>query len=422
MTDVNQKFVDTSNYVDYTCNIIMTDVNQKFVDTSNVISNRITGLAVANINGLQDALDAKQASVSASATSIITITNSTLNTLIEKKETKKIYYDGNFEITSNFYCSNLSCKDLKTEGKTVLSNPNAVDEYATINPYLNRLTKNVVFQIDNTGNKVAKDLISSTTYDYNKDYIDYALNVYAGHIQNGVGQLYFYDKYIETNPLDTESFSVSFWFYVPNGMPQPNTLYKYVCEPLRIDQQRFNFLFQDRRRLRLLITRGNYGGNIGTLPEIRLDANFGTFSEPENFLPICEGNLINFTTNYSNPLFITFNAWIDTTIIYGNIYVNGVLVANGQRGKPNTEWRLEKFYFYQYNYTSSSGFLLPYQNFRFWNIYMTYNTIMSANEAIALYRFETNQILNTLEVNGTIKASAINTDTIYIKNKIFTLP
>jgi hypothetical protein len=429
MTDVNQKFVDTSNYVDYTCNIIMTDVNQKFVDTSNytldtsnVISNRITGLAVANINGLQDALDAKQASVSASATSIITITNSTLNTLIEKKETKKIYYDGNFEITSNFYCSNLSCKDLKTEGKTVLSNPNAVDEYATINPYLNRLTKYVVFQIDNTGNKVAKDLISSTTYDYNKDYIDYALNVYAGHIQNGVGQLYFYDKYIETNPLDTESFSVSFWFYVPNGMPQPNTLYKYVCEPLRIDQQRFNFLFQDRRRLRLLITRGNYGGNIGTLPEIRLDANFGTFSEPENFLPICEGNLINFTTNYSNPLFITFNAWIDTTIIYGNIYVNGVLVANGQRGKPNTEWRLEKFYFYQYNYTSSSGFLLPYQNFRFWNIYMTYNTIMSANEAIALYRFETNQILNTLEVNGTIKASAINTDTIYIKNKIFTLP
>ncbi len=426
---LGQSFIDTSNYVDYTCNIIMTDVNQKFVDTSNytldtsnVISNRITGLAVANINGLQDALDVKQASVSASATSIITITNSTLNTLIEQKETKKIYYDGNFEITSNFYCSNLSCKDLKTEGKTVLSNPNAVDEYATINPYFNRLTKNVVFQIDNTGNKVAKDLISSTTYDYNKDYIDYALNVYAGHIQNGVGQLYFYDKYIETYPLDTESFSVSFWFYVPNGMPQPDPLYRYMCEPLRIDQQRFNFLFQDRRRLRLLISRGNYAGNIGIIPEIILQANFATNDLPENFLTICEGNLINFTTNYSNPLFITFNAWIDTTNIYGNIYVNGVLVGNGQRAKPNTEWRLEKFYFYQYNYTSSSAFLLPYQNFRFWDIYMTYNTIMSGNEAIALYRFETNQILNTLEVNGTIKASAVNTDTIYIKNKIFTLP
>jgi hypothetical protein len=507
MTDVNQKFVYSSNYTDKTSNLIMTDVNQKFIDTSNYVDktsnlimtdvnerintaqSQITGgastitndnltpnkvlisngegkVATSNnidlvklgylddvinpigssISGLQTS---KQDTISASPTSIITINNNILNTEWKKQGTDTIFYDGYVNITSNLHCSNLYCSNLycsnletykskvlnelqvcdttlkitnqsiKAQGKIEFSNPNYIDEYNTINLYFNRLTKRVVFDKNSEGNKVAKELISNNTYNYNQNYIDYVDNVYAGHIQNGTGTLYIYDKNISTYPLDTESFSVSFWFYVPNGIPTPAPGFSHTCRILNIDQDKFNLLQKDRPRLRLLVLRQHGAGIIASAIILQGNSIDGGASGNTDWVNLISYNGPSFN-DFSVPMFITVSAWIDSTKIVSTIYINGVLIATTQLPKLETEWRLENFYF-----TDSkleTGSFIPFQRFRFWNIYMNYNSYISETEAIALYRFETNTIQNTVEVNGTIRASILSVDKIYLKNSSFSLP
>jgi hypothetical protein len=260
MTDINQKFVHSSNYTDRTSNLIMTDVNAKFV----------------------------------------------YYTEWKKEGTDTIFYNGNIKITSNLHCSNLYCsnletyklkvltelnacdatlkitdKSIKTQGKVELSNPNAIDEYAIINPYFDRLTKRVVFGPDNTGNLVAKELISNTTINYNPIYIKQSSSYYYGEVFDNTGLLYIYDKNIPINPLDTVSCSFSFWCNMDNQLYTTSIInnYDYVsCQIFKIDQDKINSLNFDRRRIRILfIAVKNVFGNIVYTIDIEYGGKKGYF-------------------------------------------------------------------------------------------------------------------------------------------------
>jgi len=473
MTDVNQKFIYSSNYTDRMSNIIMTDVNQKFIYSSNYtdrMSNIImTDVALLsqwnkiNLTNTIRIIDKDEnfrfdySTVNASVpiasfeikpknTSITTdsrivlwnkLSGATNDTPFEiiRGDNGIVYFRNtannqgfSFQMSSDNTYTTLTEKlridatGITANAYVVISNPNNVDEYAILNSYLNRLTKRVVFDINNQGKKVAKELISDTTYDYNENYIDYIDNVYAGHVKNDTGELYIYDRYITTYPLNTESFSVSFWFNAPYGIPEPQNGYNHICEVLRIDQDKFNSLQQDRRRLRLLVIRRNIGGVI--INEIMLQANTVDGGNPTiptaDWVNLADYNRISFG-NFTTPIFITVNGRIDSTYLYTDISINGVLLANHTRLRPNTEWRLENFYFHKSDYESTS-FVVPYQNFRFWNVYMNYNSVISIEETLALFNFENNTIQNTLNVNGVIRATALSVEKIYLKNSLFSVP
>ena len=72
MTNVNQRFIDTSNYVDYTCNIIMTDVNKKFIDTSNYVD-YTCNIVMKDVMGKQDKI---------TAGTLLSFTGNTLNSTL----------------------------------------------------------------------------------------------------------------------------------------------------------------------------------------------------------------------------------------------------------------------------------------------------------------------------------------------------
>jgi len=398
-------------------------------------SNNIDLVKLSYLNNVDSDIQAqinnKQPNLTVSADSIVSVVNNIINTEWKKSGNDITYNTGNIIVDKNIevdkikidtelkvcdptlYCSN---QYVRVIGNTVLNNANSINDYGILNPLLLSLTKRVVFQPDNMGNIKTKELVSNTTFNYG--YADYLNGIYAGHVQNGSGNLYVYDQNISTYPLNTQSASVSFWCYSPIDMALYGE-YRYI-RIFQIDQDKLNILNYDRPKIRVLLGQG-YNGLSGLYENI-INVQY-TYSSEGTWQSILDppptigtsATKSGIDADLKIPRFYSFNFTYNSC----SVFVNGVQIATNTVVLPQYEFRLENFFFPQSPHNSAYPAL---QNYRFWNVYMNYNRLYTADEVASLYRYETDNLMNTLKVNGIIRTTALATDTIYLKGQEFSLP
>ena len=373
----------------------------------------------ASITSLQNA---KQDNLSASSTSIITITNNVINSLWNKSGTNIYYTGGNIGIGTSTITSGYV---LDVEGSTEMTNNTSLSDYTLLNPLLSSITKRYVFGFD--GSRYAKEIIQNIRYSYDgATYDSYqGINKYVGSISVNTGELYIYDDYIRTYPLDTQSCSFSFWWYKASSLAWSGTEYASIVL-FRIDQFRINALYNQRRRVKILYKAYTYSGQNYYKISVEYATNQNDYFLHEND-PIAGGQnnwayseklsyIVPNENYFKTPKFLSFNI----TKTSCTLFINGVQVATNTFTAPNVEFRLEKFYFPQnadYENPNTMN-----QDFRFWGIYMNYNRLYTANEVATLYRYETNALSNTLVVNGMLKTTALSVGALYVNEKIINIP
>ena len=373
----------------------------------------------ASITSLQNA---KQDNLSASSTSIITITNNVINSLWNKSGTSIYYTGGSIGIGTSTITSGYV---LDVEGSTEMTNNTSLSDYTLLNPLLSSITKRYVFGFD--GSKYAKELIQNIRYDYNGATYDtyQGINKYVGSISVNTGELYIYDDYIRTYPLDTQSCSFSFWWYRGASLAWTGTEYASVVL-FRIDQFRINLLYNQRRRVKILYKAlTELGQNLYKI-SVEYATNQNDYFIREN--DAIAGGQNNWAYSeklsyivpnenyFKTPKFLSFNI----TKTSCTLFINGLQVATNTFTAPNVEFRLEKFYFPQNpDYENPNNIN---QDFRFWGIYMNYNRLYTANEVGCLYRYETDTLTKTLQVNGMLKSTALSVGAIYVNDKIISIP
>jgi hypothetical protein len=373
----------------------------------------------ASITSLQNA---KQDNLSASSTSIITITNNVINSLWNKSGTSIYYTGGSIGIGTSTITSGYV---LDVEGSTEMTNNTSLSDYTLLNPLLSSITKRYVFGFD--GSTYAKELIQNIRYDYNGATYDtyQGINKYVGSISVNTGELYIFDDYIRTYPLDTQSCSFSFWWYRGPSLLWTGTEYASVVL-FRIDQYRINLLYNQRRRVKISYKAlTELGQNLYKI-SVEYATNQNDYFIREN--DAIAGGQNNWAYSeklsyivpnenyFKTPKFLSFNI----TKTSCTLFINGVQVATNTFTAPNVEFRLEKFYFPQnadYENPNTMN-----QQFRFWGIYMNYNRLYTANEVGCLYRYETDTLTKTLQVNGMLKSTALSVGAIYVNEKIISIP
>jgi GTP:adenosylcobinamide-phosphate guanylyltransferase len=387
-------------------------------DVSNPIGNSITTLQ-SSITSLQSD---KQDTLTTSSDSIITITNNIINSLWKKSNTNIYYNEGSVGIGLSSISSGYN---LDIQGSAKISNIESYADYAILTPLLQSLTKRIVFGFD--GSKYAKDLVQDIRYNYQgATYDSYqGINKYIGSISVNTGELYIYDDFIRTYPLDTESCSFSFWWYRGPSLIWTGTEYASVVL-FRIDQYRINLLYNQRRRVKISYKGYTYLGQNLYKISVEYATNQNDYFIREND-PIAGGQndwaysekLSYFVPDenyFKTPKFLSFNI----TKTSCTLFINGVQVATNTFTAPNVEFRLEKFYFPQNADYENPNTIN--QQFRFWGIYMNYNKLYTPNQVASLYRFETNSLLDTLNVTGNIKTNTLTTDTLYLKGETLSIP
>ena len=272
--------------------------------------------------------------------------------------------DGNMDVAhSKLYTSNQYTRGI---GKTKLYNANSIDKYALLIQLLKLLTKQVVFEPNNTGAIITKELISNTTINY--AYTDYMNGIYAGHIQNSTGRLYFYDQDTAT---ETSGVSVSFYCNMLHLL-QPTESYQ-SCVIFSIDQFPINIFNNQRRKIKVLFmsqrmySNGNPAGYNYKISVMYYD-NDAPYSEVSHIMDTTDG--LSSSSVFITSRFYSFNFTRNSV----EIFINGVMVKTQTVSLPSQyEFQLEKFYFPQEPNPSNPNEYQYNQEYSFWNVFLHYN-------------------------------------------------
>ena len=477
-TTSNTIMIDTSNFVEITSNFLQTQINEKAsashnhtianidglsqefinssnytLNTSNSISNRITGLAVANINGLTTALSEKEPTISLGATeyalvndtsgkvaTLMTVSKAELETLsdintastiqtqlngkqstltagtgisisgntitnsLPSKWTKSgtnIYYnDGNVGIGGSFGNYKLFVYgDTCIWGKTLISNFYSLPSVSSL---VNNAYKRYIFEQKGLTEFISGQLVST----YNKIVYDSILTKYFGVVgepyNTGRLQLFPFDSTqtpagLGTNINSRITIGLNICFS-PNSPPSNSIV---VQKSTQIIQGFYeaNAVFRI-----LFINRTNENDNLPYRQYVRMECKInGAWVQNFEFDITAKG------ISFDQLHFWTFVL----TAFFAYCYCDGVMIY------PVGEYASETLYdnyipnFYiteAYIETEQaySSFDRENQRFRFSDVYYYRDTLLEPPSVKILYDFVSNSSSYSLKVDGTVVADTLD--------------